>query len=100
MKHNIIIGWGIHMKRIKFMLIHFSKQPLWFKTLISLTFLISIVFSSSFFSDTIYFQSLSKLSAGIFFCAFGINMKSNLKVSYLFFTLSLTCIVLSIIPII
>ena len=88
------------MMRIKLMLIHFSKQPLWFKVLISITFLFSVVFSSSFFSDNIYCQSLSKLSAGLFFCAFGINMRSNQKLSYLFFTLSLACIALSVIPII
>ncbi|MEH7379181.1 hypothetical protein V7138_01665 [Bacillus sp. JJ1533] len=88
------------MERIKLMFMHFSKEPLWFKILISITLLISIVFSSSFFSNNACFQSLSKLSAGIFFCALGINMRFNRKISTLFFTLAVICIILSIISII
>lgn len=88
------------MKRIRLMLMYISKQSLWFKILISFTFTISIVFSSSFFSDNNYYQSLSKLSAGIFFLAFGLNMRSNLKISMLFFIIAITCIILSIMPLI
>lgn len=88
------------MQRIKLMLIHYSKKPLWFKMIISITLLISVVFSSSYFSSNDYFQSLSKLSAGIFFCALGIDMRINRKVSTLFFTLAVICIFISIVSII
>lgn len=57
------------MQRIKFMIKQFLKEPLWFKTLISTTLLISFVFSSSFFSYNDYYQSLSKFAASyIFLC--------------------------------
>lgn len=43
------------MQWIKFMINQFLKEPLWFKILISATLLISIIFSSSFFSNNAYF---------------------------------------------
>lgn len=84
------------MQRIKFMIMQFLKEPLWFKILISTTLLISIVFSSSLFSDNAYFRSCSKLAAAIFFCTYGFKMRRNLKNSLIFFTLAGICIFLSI----
>ena len=85
------------MHRIKFMIKQFLKEPLWFKILISTTLLISIIFSSSFFSNNAYFQSCSNLV--IFFCTYGIKMRRNLKNYVILFTLAVICIYLSIIEI-
>ncbi|QFF97563.1 hypothetical protein PB01_01330 [Psychrobacillus glaciei] len=84
------------MHRVKFMIKQFLKEPLWFKMLISTTLLASIVFSSSFFSDSVYFQSCSKLAAAIFFCAYGFKLRKSLKNSLILFILAGICIVLSI----
>ncbi|MDQ0974917.1 preprotein translocase subunit SecG [Neobacillus niacini] len=84
------------MQRIKFMFQLFLKEPLWFKMLISITLLTSIIFSSSFFSDTPIYQSISKLAAAIFFCAYGFKFKMNRLTSILFFTVAAICIYLSI----
>lgn len=89
-------GWGPVIQRIKFMLRQFLREPLWFKILICTTLLISIVFSSSLFSDNSYFQMFSKISAAIFFCAYGIKMRRNLRNSLFFFTLAGICIFLAI----
>ena len=78
------------------MLKQFLYEPLWFKILISTTMFISVIFSSSFFSNNAYFQSCSKLAAAIFFCAYGIKMRRNFKDSFILFTLALICIYLSI----
>ena len=87
------------MRRIKFMIKQFLKEPLWFKILISTTLLISFIFSSSFFSNNAYFQSCSKLATAILFCTYGIKMRRNLKNSVILFTLAVICIYLSIIAI-
>jgi len=84
------------MRRIKFMIQLFLKEPLWFKMLISITLLASIIFSSSFFSDTPLFQGISKLAAAIFFSAYGVKFKMNRLISILFFTAAAICIYLSI----
>jgi len=65
------------MQRIKFALKQFLYEPLWFKILISTTLLISVIFSSSFFSSNAYFQSCSKLAAAIFFFSYGVKMRRN-----------------------
>jgi len=72
----------------------FLREPLWFRLLIPTTLLISILFSSSFFSSG-YYQSGAKLAAAIFFCSYGIKMRRNLRISVLFFALTLLCIYLS-----
>ena len=84
------------MQRIKFMIQLFLKEPLWFKMLISITLLTSIIFSSSFFSDIPIYQGISKLAAAIFFCAYGFKFKMNRLTSILFFTAAAICIYLSI----
>jgi hypothetical protein len=73
----------------------FLIEPLWFRILISTTLLISLVFSSSFFSDHAYFQSISKLAAAIFFSAYGYKMRRNRVNSVLFFSLAGVCLYLS-----
>ncbi|PEQ83987.1 hypothetical protein CN481_23490 [Bacillus sp. AFS006103] len=78
------------------MIQQFLHEPLWFKILISSTLLISIIFSSSYFSYNPYYQSGSKLAAATFFCAYGLKYKSNRVTSVLFFTASALCIYLSI----
>jgi hypothetical protein len=87
------------MQRIKFMIKQFLKEPLWFKILISATLLITIIFSSSYFSSNAYFQSISKMAAAIFFCAYGIKMRTNLLTSVILFTSAVICIYLSILAI-
>jgi len=85
------------MQWIKVMIKVFLKEPLWFKLLISITFLASIILSSSFFSNQNYLQSCSKLAAAIFFCAYGIKFRRNLKIALLFFACTVICIYLAII---
>jgi len=87
------------MQWIKFMIKQFLKEPLWFKILISATFLISIIFSSSFFSNNTYFKSCSKLAAAIFFCAYAIKFRRNLVTSFILYTSAVICIFLSILAI-
>ncbi|MCL6574073.1 MAG: hypothetical protein K6T88_20735 [Bacillus sp. (in: Bacteria)] len=87
------------MQRITFMIKQFIKEPLWFKILISTTMLISIVFSSSFFSNNVYYQSCSKLAAAIFFCVYGLKMRRNRVTSTILFTLAVVCLYLSILAI-
>jgi len=82
------------MQWIKFMYKQFLREPLWFKLLISVTLLISIIFSSSFFSDA-YYRSIAKFAAAIFFCTFGLKMKKNIKLSVLFYVLAVICVYLS-----
>ncbi|NIK79563.1 hypothetical protein FHS15_004724 [Paenibacillus castaneae] len=83
------------MKRIKSMYYQFMKEPLWFKMLILTTLLVSIIFSSSAFSDNSYYRSLAKLTAAIFFCAYGFKMRRNRQISTVFFVLAVICIYLS-----
>jgi len=74
----------------------FLTEPLWFKLLTSITLMISIVFSSSFFSGVAYYESISKLAAAIFFCVFGYKMRGNRVHFVIFFTLAGVCIFLSL----
>jgi hypothetical protein len=83
------------MKPIKFMLKQFLNEPLWYKVIIIATLLISIIFSSSTFSDNGYYQSLSKLAAAIFFCTIGIKLRRNKRISTVLFILGVLCIYLS-----
>ncbi|MDR7077342.1 hypothetical protein J2Y03_002366 [Neobacillus niacini] len=87
------------MQRIKFMIKLFLNEPLWFKILILTSMFISILFSSSSFTDNVLLQSLSKVAAAVFFGAYGFKMKRNLKVSIMFFILTGVCIYLSILEI-
>jgi hypothetical protein len=75
------------------MIKQFLKEPLWFKILISLTFLLSIILSSS---DNALFQSGSKLAAAIFFIAYGVKLKRNRVIAVVFFALAVLCIILSV----
>ena len=76
------------MQRIKFMIKVFLNEPLWFKILISVTLLASIILSNSIFSNHPYLQSCSKLAAAIFFCAYGIKFRKNYTTALLFFACS------------
>lgn len=80
------------------MITMFLNEPLWFKILISVTFLASMILSASFFSDYPYAQSGSKLAAAVFFGAFAIKFRWNLKICLLFSAFSVICIFLSIWP--
>jgi len=71
------------------------KQPLWFKIIIPLTFISSLLFSSSLFSYNSNYDSLAKIAAAMFFIVFGIKLKRNKKISIVFFALGLVCIYLS-----
>jgi hypothetical protein len=83
------------VQRIKFMVRQFLREPLWFKLLISSTLLVSILFSSSFFSDHIYYQSAAKLAAAIFFTSYGIKFRRNTKISIIFFAVAILSIYMS-----
>lgn len=83
------------MQRIKFMYRVFMKEPLWFKILIFSTFVISIVFSSSNFSHHTNYESLSKLAAAIFFCAFGFKLRRNPKIAIIFYAFAAICFYLA-----
>ncbi|PGK51719.1 hypothetical protein CN918_28425 [Priestia megaterium] len=84
------------MQRIKFMIKLFLKEPLWFKLLVSATLLISIIFSSSYFSHNAYLQSFSKLAAAVFFGAYAIKFRRNLVTSVVLFASTAVCVFLSI----
>jgi len=84
------------MHRIKFMIKQFLTEPLWFKLLISTTLLISVIFSSSYFSNHAYFQSGSKLAAAIFFIAYGIRLRRSRVTAIILFTSAAVCIYLAI----
>jgi hypothetical protein len=83
------------MQWIKIMYKQFLREPLWFKVLIPLTLLASILFSSSFFSNHVYYQSIAKLAAAIFFCSYGIKMRRNRQISVIFFAITVLCIFLA-----
>lgn len=83
------------MPMIKFMYKQFLREPLWFKLLILTTLLISIIFSSSPFSSSGYYQGSAKLAAAIFFVTYGIKMRRNTRISAIFFVLAVLCIYLS-----
>ncbi len=77
------------MQRMIFMFRAFLKEPLWFKTLISITLLVSIVFSSSIISYDRIYESISKFAAAIFFCIYGFKLRKNLRTSIIFLYLQL-----------
>jgi len=81
-------------QRAKFFYRQFIKQPLWFKLVVPLCFISSVLFSSSLFTQPIY-GSLSKLAAAIFFCVFGYKLRSNKKLSILFYVFALICLILA-----
>lgn len=85
------------MKALKSMYYQFIREPLWFKVLISLTLLASILFSSSMFSDHVYFNIIAKLAAAIFFCSYGIKMRRNRQISVIFFALTVLSVILALI---
>jgi len=83
------------MIRLTFMFKQFLREPLWFKMLISAALLVAIVGSSSFVSEHAYYRSAAKLAAAIFFLTYGIKMRMNRKVSFLFLALAVVCLYLS-----
>lgn len=83
------------IQSIKGMYKMFLREPLWFKILISSTLLFAIVFSSSYFSDHSYFQSVAKLAAAVFFFSYGIKFRRNTRISVMFFALTVLCIYLA-----
>jgi amino acid permease len=94
------IGGDPVMQRIKFMIKVFLNEPLWFKLVITATFLLSVIFSSTFFSEQDYFQSLSKLAAAIFFGIYGIKLRHNRSTSLILLALAVVCVYLSIVKIV
>jgi hypothetical protein len=84
------------MHRIKFMIQFFLKEPLWFRLLLSITFLTSIIFSSSAFSNNAFYEGLAKFAAAIFFSALGMKMRMNRIIAIILFALAAFCIYLSI----
>ncbi|WP_419959860.1 hypothetical protein [Psychrobacillus sp. BM2] len=84
------------MQRIKFMWKLFLKQPAWFKFVITITFLASIIFSSSYFSKNDFYEGISKLAAAIFFGVFGYKTRRNRNSSTILFILGAFCMLLAI----
>lgn len=83
------------MQQLKGFYIQFWREPLWFKAKILTTLLVSIVFSSSAFSDQGNYRSISKLAIAIFFVSYGVKLRGNRKVSIAFLFLALVSIYLS-----
>jgi len=83
------------MFRLSMMYKQFVREPLWFKFVIISSLLISILFSSSFFSEQGYYQSIAKWAAAIFFLTYGIKFRRNTKVAVVFFVLMGVSIYLS-----
>lgn len=83
------------MQQLKGFYIQFLREPLWFKALILTTLLLSIVFSSSAFSEQGYYQSIAKLAIAIFFVAYGVKLRGNRKIAVAFFFLAMISIYLS-----
>ena len=81
------------------MIKQFLTEPLWFKILIFTTLLISIIFSSSYYSKHAYFQSISKAAAATFFIAYGIKMRRSRVTAVILFTTAVVCIYLAILAI-
>lgn len=84
------------MRRIQSFYKVFLREPLWFRLVVGISLLTSIVFSSSAFPLGGYSESVSKLAAVIFFGAFGMNMRRNRRVSILFYAISALCLYLSL----
>ena len=84
------------MQRIKFMWKQFLRQPAWFKLVISITFLASIIFSSSYFSGNDYYESISKLAAAIFFGVCGYKTRRNRQTSIILCILAAFSLLLAI----
>ncbi|ULO04701.1 hypothetical protein H1230_16145 [Paenibacillus sp. 19GGS1-52] len=82
------------MDQIKGFIKLFLMEPKWFKVFIMVTLLTSIIFSSSAFSN-MYFQSLSKFAAGLFFGAYGIKMRRNTAISLILLGAAVVCLFLA-----
>ena len=80
------------MEKLSLSLKGFWREPLWFKTLILATLILSIVFSSGWMSNFPYSEPISKLSAAVFFGIYAYRFRMNRKVSGAFIVLSLLCI--------
>jgi len=80
------------MKRIHSFYKLFLREPIWFRMVVGISLLTSIVLSSSVFPLGGYSESVSKLAAAIFFGAFGVNMWRNLRISLLFSALGVLCL--------
>lgn len=76
------------MKRFKLFFLLFLQEPLWFKLLVSTTFLASVIFSSTYFSYNAYYDSGAKLAAAIFLSTYGYKMRRTRKYSIPLFILS------------
>jgi hypothetical protein len=68
---------------------------LWFRAVLGTSLLMSIIFSSSAFTLGGYAGSISKLSAAIFFFAFGMKMRRNRLISLVFLGISVWCLYLA-----
>ncbi|MFJ7827777.1 hypothetical protein [Psychrobacillus sp. NPDC096623] len=84
------------MQRVKFMWKLFLNQPVWFKAVITITFLTSIIFSSSYFSENDYYEGISKLAAALFFGVCGYKTRRNRQTFIIFFILSAFCLLIAI----
>lgn len=82
--------------RIKSMFKLFQLEPLWFKVLILLTLLTTVIFSSSAFSGNSRYEGISKFVAALFFAVYGYKSKMNWKVSIIFYVLAGLCFVLGV----
>jgi len=84
------------MRRIHSFYKLFLREPLWFRMVVVISLLMSIVLSSSAFSLGGYSESVSKLAATVFFGAFGVNMWRNRRISLIFFAIAVLCLYVSL----
>lgn len=73
----------------------FLREPLWFKILISVTLLSTVIFSSSLFPEEGYYQVIAKFAAAVFFITYGIKFRRNTQTSVIFFAVAVVCLYLS-----
>lgn len=83
------------MKQIQSLFRLLWREPLWFRVVLGVSLLASIVFSSSAFPLEGYAGSVSKLAAAIFFSAFGMIMRRNRRVFLLFIAVTVLCLYLA-----
>lgn len=83
------------MRRVSFLYRMFLRKPLWFRTIVGISLLASIVFSSPAIPLGGYSESVSKLAAALFFGTVGTAMRRNRPILLLFVALTALCLYMS-----
>lgn len=80
------------MSRVKFMLEQFLAEPWWFKLLISITLLVSVIFSGF---ERAGYQSGAKLAAALFFVVYGVKFWRSRLTALLLLAMAVVSLYLS-----